>query len=51
MNLLETDELFFFGLATTAAVKKQKNKHQTKDNEKHNDTKQHKKQKKKQITK
>ena len=25
MNLLKTDEVFFIGLATTAAVKKQKN--------------------------
>ena len=32
MNLLKTDQVFFIGLTTTAAVKKQKNKNQAKHN-------------------
>ena len=46
MNLLKTDEVFFMGLATTAAVQKNKTKStKTKKHyEIHNNTQQHKKQ-------
>ena len=47
MNLLRTDEVFFIGLAKTAAIKKAKSTKTKKHNEKHYDTKQHQKQTKK----